>query len=341
MEQEGDPIITINETDFDGNFGSFVLPDGSGAPTNVEVRTYSVSAIDLLGDLIISAPDGFVISQTDTDFETSVALSPTDGDISATTISVIFNPSEEGAFEGSITHASTDAITKSVAVSGTGLSSTTIYFEDFTTCPSAMTTFSVASNEDWECTTAGNTNNAMQANGFGGDVASDDWLITPSIDLTSVDNAALSFFSWTNFADAVHPPIKVLISTDYSGTGDPTSANWDELDATFAEQDSETWTESGAVELFSYIGGSVYIAFQYTSTGTEGSSSSEWRIDDVLVEEVGSPEPFLSVNDDNFNGDFQTQDVNTVSTSTSFIVEGFDLTDGITITPPAQFEVSV
>ena len=157
--------------------------------------------------------------------------------------------------------------------------SITILSEDFTTCPaSGWTTYSVAGSENWECGT-----NDMQVNAYGSDVACDDWFISPSIDLNSYSNEILTFTSWTRYTDTYYPPIELKYSIDYSGSGDPTIANWTSLSATWSAQDSQTWTNSGDIDLSSITGNQVYIAFHYTSSGTVGGESAWWEIDDILI----------------------------------------------------------
>ena len=151
--------------------------------------------------------------------------------------------------------------------------------EDFTTCPAfGWTTYSIAGSENWECGT-----NGMQVNAFGSDVACDDWLISPAIDLNSYSNEILTFTSWTRYTDTDYPQIELKYSTDYSGSGDPSSANWYNLTATWSVEDSQTWTGSGDIDLSSIVGSQVYIVFHYTSSGTEGGTSAWWEIDDILI----------------------------------------------------------
>lgn len=151
--------------------------------------------------------------------------------------------------------------------------------EDFATCPaSGWTMYSVSGNENWECGTG-----FMQINAYGSDVACDDWLISPEIDLNSTETEKFSFKSWNKYTDSYYPPIKVKYSIDYSGSGDPSFATWNDLVATWSSENSQTWTESGEIDLSSIIGSKVYIVFQYTSSGTGSGSSAYWEIDDILI----------------------------------------------------------
>lgn len=108
-----------------------------------------------------------------------------------------------------------------------------------------------------------------------------DWLISPSLNLSSITSPSVTYWEHVNYASWADEH-NVKYSTDYSGTGDPTAAIWTTLNAAIGAED--TWAEFN----FSLpSAASVYIAFQYT-----GDYAAEWWIDDVLVEEPAScPEP--------------------------------------------------
>lgn len=115
----------------------------------------------------------------------------------------------------------------------------------------------------------------------------DFWLITPAINLTSATNPTLTF---DNDAKFPGPGLKVWISTNYSGSGLPATATWTEITSMFTiDTDLANWgfVSSGSGDLSSYAGGSVYIAFQYTGSTTDGST---WEVDNVIVAE-GSVTP--------------------------------------------------
>jgi len=124
-------------------------------------------------------------------------------------------------------------------------------------------------------------------NNFGSDAAANDWLISPEIDLSEYYYPYISFQSWTKYSDSVLG-FDALISSDYSGSGNPENYTWQSLDAVLPATSSETWTNSGNVDLSEYTNQSVYIAFQYTSTGTGPSSCTAWAVDDINVEGYAS-----------------------------------------------------
>lgn len=153
--------------------------------------------------------------------------------------------------------------------------------ELFDASPTGWLIYSVASNKDWYWSSS---YTCMAASGYGGDVASDDWLISPAIDLTAATSPVLTFRSWTKYTDSGNPnPMKVKISTNYAGSGDPSLATWTDLSAIWSPANSEAWTGSGDIDLTSYIGSTVYIAFQYVSSGTGSGTTSNWEVDEVKV----------------------------------------------------------
>ena len=118
-----------------------------------------------------------------------------------------------------------------------------------------------------------------QATAFRDDNANmDTWLITPPLALD--DDLIISFETATAFN--VHSGLEVVISTDYSGTGNPASATWTSLGATIANSGSgdNTWVESGDVSLADYQG-TGYVAFHYTGAG--GGNTSTFRVDNVVL----------------------------------------------------------
>jgi hypothetical protein len=106
------PVITIADTPLSA-FSS--VP---GTPS--AKQSYTVSGSNLTDDITLTAPSDFEISLTSgSGFTSSLTLSQSGGSVAATTIYVRFNRATEGTSAGNITHTSTDATTRNVAVSGT------------------------------------------------------------------------------------------------------------------------------------------------------------------------------------------------------------------------------
>jgi DNA/RNA endonuclease YhcR with UshA esterase domain len=157
---------------------------------------------------------------------------------------------------------------------------TSIIEENFDADPPGWVKYSVASNHDWAWSSSFT---CMAVNGYGADVASDDWLLSPAINLSGVQDAILSFRTWTRYTDSgLSNPLEVMISTNYSGTGDPTLASWTPIVCTLPAANSQNWTSSGDVDLTAYQG-TVYIGFHYRSSGTASNSASSWEVDAFKV----------------------------------------------------------
>ncbi len=142
------------------------------------------------------------------------------------------------------------------------------------------TAFSVDSDaaNTWFFTS--NSGGRAEANGFGDSAAANDWLISPGVNLDSTTGEVVSFTAFTQFTDSGTPnPLQFLYSTNYIGTGNPNSATWTPLSFTAPAANSQTDTNSGNISLNSITGSNVYFAFQYQSSGTGGSNSTLWRVD--------------------------------------------------------------
>lgn len=143
----------------------------------------------------------------------------------------------------------------------------------------------VSGTQVWSLdTTFGNPGSCAKMSGFanGANNLNEDWLISPVQNLSSLSTATLTFETATKFAGN---PLTVLISKNYTGTGNPNSATWTTLSGTLAPVNgsSYVWTGSGPVNINSYTGpgnNTVYIAFKYTSTA---SASATWEVDNVKI----------------------------------------------------------
>ena len=156
--------------------------------------------------------------------------------------------------------------------------------------------FSVASNADWAYDNFGE-DFFVEMNGFGADEASEDWLITPVLDLTSGTDATFSFSSTRGFDGG---SLNVLISTDYDGVSNPNGFNWTDITSSATlSPGSNAKTSSGDIDITAFISATTYVAFQYISTGTGGGDGARWQIDDILVSSTDGG-PFASVD---FTGD--------------------------------------
>ena len=210
--------------------------------------------------------------------------------------------------------------------------------------PNGFTEFSVTGAQVWDCTTFGrdSTNlagttasgHAVEINGFANGInnTNQDWLITPRFNLTGTTFPLLNFWSRNAFAGS---PLTLEISTDYSGSGNPTLAHWTVLNGKFPSQASDVWAQSANINLSGFKDSSVYIAFVYTSTTQDGS---RWTLDDLsLINSPTPPPPSLTLSTDNLEFGYVAAHK---SATQKLIITGNDITSNIAITSSGSFQVS-
>jgi len=221
---------------------------------------------------------------------------------------------------------------------------------DFETCsgsgllPNGFTQYNVTGAQVWDCTAFGRDSNALagtaafghavQINGYANGInnLNSDWLISPKFDLSGTDFPLLSFWSRNAFAGA---PLQLKISTDYSGTGDPSLATWTDLNGKFPSQGSDIWTLSSNINLSAFKKNGVYFAFIYSSTTDDGS---RWTLDDIsLVNSLVAPPPSLTLSTNNLEFGYTAGGDNTTKKLT---ITGNDLTSNITLSTGGGFLVS-
>lgn len=143
----------------------------------------------------------------------------------------------------------------------------------------SFSTNSVESNADWHIEEGAGQKGAF-CNGYGADGPSNDWLISPAFAITPEDHARLSFDLYSKYSG---PELEVFISTDYSGSGDPGTAAWFPVNVNIPEGIYDEWIMFSDIDISSFVGESVYVAFRYTSTGTGPGDGRRWGVDNVQV----------------------------------------------------------
>jgi len=105
------------------------------------------------------------------------------------------------------------------------------------------------------------------------------WLVTPGVDLPSTGTSSLKFIAeYHHWVDGAK--LEVYASTDFSGT--VALATWTQLPArvpVFADGQFN-WIKSGSVNLSTFAGKKVYVAFKYTGSGV---ASTGFNIDNVVI----------------------------------------------------------
>ncbi|WP_177204544.1 T9SS-dependent choice-of-anchor J family protein [Hymenobacter arizonensis] len=332
------PALTVAPTAL--SFG------GQNINTTSAARQYSLTGANLTGATTLTATGPFTVSKDNTTFGTTLSYTPADL-TAAQTVYVKFAPTATGAATGSITHASTGATTRTVALTGTGTDPNQTVF-DFATCTTALSNgwsqVSVTGPQVWGCTTFGRdpnnptattaTPNGVQINGFAsGNIENEDWFISPGFDLTTYNFPLFSFWSRTAFNG---PALKLRVSTNYSGTGAPSAATWTELNVPFPTAGSDVWTQTANINLAAFKAARVHVAFVYTSTT---SAAARWTLDDiVLTQSATAPAPTLFTSANRLA--FGYQAVGT-SADRTLTVSANDLTNDVTLTSSnANFTLS-
>jgi hypothetical protein len=164
---------------------------------------------------------------------------------------------------------------------GGGGGGNSIFFEDFDNDLGSFSAYSVNGQQEWHWDIYDNGCVVMTGYDDGSYFANEDWLISPAISLAGETGVTMNFREAINYITSIND-LKVLISTDYDGSGNPlTSGNWTELTG-FNRAPGNSWTffNSGDVSLAAYEGETIHIAFKYVC-GT--ASASTWEISKVEV----------------------------------------------------------
>ena len=315
--------------------------------TSSAAQTYSLTGANLTSATVVTASGPFTVSKDNTTYSAGISYTPAEL-ATAKMVYVKFSPTATGTSTGSLTNVSTGATTRTVALTGNGADVNQTTF-DFATCSTALSDgwsqYSVTGPQVWACTTFGRdpnnptsttaSPNGVQMNGYAsGNIANEDWFISPAFDLTSYAYPLFSFWSRTAFNG---PTLKLRVSTNYSGTGAPSAATWTDLNVAFPAIGSDTWTQTANINLAAYKGtAKVYVAFVYTSTST---AAARWTLDDIALTKSATP-PAPTVLTDVNRLAYGYQAVNTNGDKT-LTVSANDLTNEVSVTSSnANFTVS-
>jgi len=136
----------------------------------------------------------------------------------------------------------------------------------------------VVGTDAWETNDQGASSFYAQISNYNGSSnnACESWLISPAFNLNEITEPKFSFRNACNYNGA---QLQVLISTDYSGEGDPSAATWTALPATLSAG-SWAWVNSGQLDLSSFSTDNAFIAFKYLGGTGDGKT---WEIDDIVL----------------------------------------------------------
>ncbi len=120
----------------------------------------------------------------------------------------------------------------------------------------------------------------------------EDWLISPAMDFSSYENEVFSFWSAVGYITA-NEVFGVRISTDYDGGPDPNTSTWTDLEPVLPDGGTNwEWTYSEDMDVSSFDGDNVYVAFIYYC---DDQDASTWEVENVMITGEGeytpNPEP--------------------------------------------------
>jgi len=319
-------------------------------------QTYTLTGSNLTGDATVTAAAPFSVSKDGVSYGLTATYTAAELAAGPKPVYVRFTPTTSsqatGPVSGSITNSSAGAATRTVTATGAGVDpAQTVY--SFNNCVNASNLsdgwlqYSVTGAQTWACTTFGRDPgapagtaaypSAVQMNGYANsaNVSNEDWLISPALALAGTTYPLFSFWSRTAFAG---PQLRLLVSTNYPGTGSPvaTGVTWTDLNATFPATGSDVWTQTANVDLSAYKTAGVYVAFVYKSTTDE---AARWTVDDVVLTNSATPAPpAVRLNPASFSFGYRATGTSTVQTLN---VTATSLTGNLTVTSSnAAFQVS-
>ncbi len=357
-------IVTLNATTGSGNRPTSAIDDFSlmwtdtpvGTPTlnitptaiafaaqNINTssaaQTYTLSGTNLTGNSTITATTPFTVSKDNITYGTTATYSAAEL-ASSKTVYVKFNPTTAGNYSGSITNVSVGSANKILTLTGSAVDPNNLVY-NFDNCTGTTaisdgwTQYNVTGAQIWGCTTFGRDPNAptgataypngVQINGYANSInnTNEDWLISPALNMTGFNFPLFSFWSRTAFNGAT---LRLRISTNYSGSGNPALATWTDINAPFPNQASDTWTQTKNIDLSAYKQAGVYIAFVYNSTTEDGA---RWTLDDInLLNSPVAPPPAIFTNPNSVSFAYQAQNSSSTQTFNTFFS---NLTGNVTL----------
>ncbi len=174
-----------------------------------------------------------------------------------------------------------------------GLAGVTYLDEDFATLGkyadvstlAGWKTYAEAGGRSWYGNEVSGMGKWVQATAYNSGQASvKTWMISPPLNFTLAVRPFLIFDSADGYDNGA--TLELMVSPDYAGSATPWTSNWTLM--TFNQPVSNPsgyskFASSGQVDLASFKGKNVYIAWVYT--GSHPSKTTTWEIDNVRVGE--------------------------------------------------------
>ncbi|MGY0391399.1 choice-of-anchor D domain-containing protein [Bizionia sp. KMM 8389] len=174
-----------------------------------------------------------------------------------------------------------------LSVSDDDMVSSTPFNETFSNF-GTFTPVSISGDKDWIISSG-----RASINGYGSDIAAEDYLISASVDMSSNSAATLDFELSKSYTG---PNLQILYSTNFNGNYTSTDVNT----ATWISVPGITITNtttSVSADVLAVTGTNVYFAFYYTTTGTGAGHAAGWTVDDLSLNITAcvTPEPEIEI----------------------------------------------
>lgn len=170
------------------------------------------------------------------------------------------------------------------------------FYEDFSTFTEATagnpialsgwTNFVQAGTVKWNEGYYSGTKYAEFTSYQSGQVSNIAWLVSPSINMDTLDHETLTFDVAQAYVSSTANSIELLISTDFDGTdAGVLAANWQPITfhtPSLAYEDRFKYFSSGLIDLSGYTG-NIYLAFRCKGSGTNTSLDGTYELDNIRI----------------------------------------------------------
>ena len=158
------------------------------------------------------------------------------------------------------------------------------YCEFFASSFGSYTTYDVKGTQHWEIdySTAKMTGYENSTNN-----ENEDWLISAKFSLENVSNASMTMSYIARYFNNVNEDVTVWVSSDYT-SGDPNSANWEQIPATWTEGSNWNDFATTTLDLSQFLGKKVCVAVKYLSNDTKAGTI---EVQSICIQEGSGPTP--------------------------------------------------
>ena len=158
------------------------------------------------------------------------------------------------------------------------------YCEFFASSFGSYTTYDVKGAQHWEIdySTAKMTGYENSTN-----YENEDWLISAKFSLENVSSVSMTVSYIARYFNNVNEDVTVWVSSDYT-SGDPNSANWEQIPATWVEGSNWNDFATTTLDLSQFVGKKVCVAVKYLSNDTKAGTI---EVQSICIQEGSGPTP--------------------------------------------------